>query len=112
MPHGTTQGRRRAVCSAAAGCLRVAAGQSRGWAGIPWILVATVLLLVVRPEISPLPVVACTAAAFFSSKTRGLRVVIAAVLIACILAMPSIFKSELDLDATSMDSIDVAASER
>ncbi len=101
-----------ATSTAVAGTIRIADGQRHGWGGIPWMLAAVSMLLVARPEISPLPVVAASAAVFLSPKTRGLRPILLAFLLLAILATPVILRDQLSLDETSMDAIEEAVKDR
>lgn len=96
----------------AAGALRIAGGQRGGWGGLPWTVASTAMLLIVRPEICPLPAVAATVAAFASSKARDVRPAVAVGLIAGALAAPVILQSELGIAELSAHAISEAASAR
>jgi hypothetical protein len=101
-----------AVAVAAAGALRIAGGQRGGWGGVPWIALATAMLLVVRPEISPLPAVAAALAAFGSNEARALRPFVVMTVVGAAVAMPIILREELGLSELSPAAIVEAASLR
>jgi len=105
-----------AMAVAAGGVLRIAGGQRGGqrggWGGVPWITAAIAMLLVVRPELSPLPAVAAVVASFASREARGVRALAIVAVVGGALAVPLILQAELGIDELSAGSVAEAASLR
>jgi hypothetical protein len=101
-----------AMAVAAGGALRIAGGQRGGWGGVPWITAAIAMLLVVRPELSPLPAVAAVVASFASREARGVRALAIVAMVGGALAVPLILQAELGIDELSAGSVAEAASLR